>query len=746
GNYYRLGNLEVIGNRVYANLGAGVSVAGPSSLVASNTIYSNAVGIATMEGYFGTSANILNNLVYDQSSIGISAGGNSVTLTNNTLYQNASLGVLVSASQAMLENNIISQSTGHALRVQRSSQFGFRSDYNAFELTGDVRLADWLGMDLSTLEQWRFETGHDSHSLLADPDWVDPDGADNILGWDNGVDYGGDDRLLVGVDSPTIDAGNPLSFHLVEPFPSGERVNLGHTGNTPQATTSQVRLGQFLNPSHLSKLEVGEETLIGIRTSGMTSTSTVLRMDTSVNGIGEWSGDRYSEGGSFWNAGAQPVDVSGVNFPAPSEVYQSYALAGAGYGDRLSYRLPVPDGSYVIRLHLIEYWATPNRLMNIEVNGVVRMVDYSTYVAAGNRIWKAVVLELPVDATSGDGIVLSLVTKNTIYPAILSGLEVVREDVGGSAIPQVDLEFSENNGANWEVLAIGVALDRDGRATFPWTPSQTTSGNHGMLRMRKSSDGELLGESSNFLIAPAGNHFYVNDASIVNDSYTTAIGSDLNSGKSPSAPMRTLSSMLDAYDFGPGDVIHVDAGVYELARTIKIGPEDAGVRIEGPTTGQALLRRLGKMAGAHVIEVMGSQDVVLKNLSITDGEIGILVKGSSQSVRIENVEMYGNDRGVSSEPNSTGLKIMGSKFHDQRIGVELQGSSFQGPSGLMVSGNEFYRNTTGISGLMRSGVIEQNSFYENQQGLSISAIGAIPIEVRENTAFGNTVGLSIGVG
>ncbi len=28
---------------------------------------------------------------------------------------------------------------------------------------------------------------------------------------------------------------------------------------------------------------------------------------------------------------------------------------------------------------------------------------------------------------------------------------------------------------------------------------------------------------------------------------------------------------------------------------------------------------MGKIGGAHVIEVVGSQDVVIKNLSITDG-------------------------------------------------------------------------------------------------------------------------------
>ncbi len=73
-----------------------------------------------------------------------------------------------------------------------------------------------------------------------------------------------------------------------------------------------------------------------------------------------------------------------------------------------------------------------------------------------------------------------------------------------------------------------------------------------MLRMRRSSNGALLGESSNFLIAPAGNQFYVNDVDLANDSYTTAVGSDLNSGKSPASPMRTLSAMLDAYDLGLG--------------------------------------------------------------------------------------------------------------------------------------------------------------------------------------------------
>ena len=41
---------------------------------------------------------------------------------------------------------------------------------------------------------------------------------------------------------------------------------------------------------------------------------------------------------------------------APQEVYQSYVDAGTG--DRVWYRLPLPDGSYTVRLH----FASPNTL------------------------------------------------------------------------------------------------------------------------------------------------------------------------------------------------------------------------------------------------------------------------------------------------------------------------------------------------------------------------------------------------
>ena len=54
----------------------------------------------------------------------------------------------------------------------------------------------------------------------------------------NDCPTGADDNVLIGSGSPTIDAGFPTSVFGNEPQPNGGRINLGHTGNTPQATTS----------------------------------------------------------------------------------------------------------------------------------------------------------------------------------------------------------------------------------------------------------------------------------------------------------------------------------------------------------------------------------------------------------------------------------------------------------------------------------------------------------------------------
>ena len=57
--------------------------------------------------------------------------------------------------------------------------------------------------------------------------------------------------------SPTIDAGSLGDAYVREPTPNGDRVNLGHTGNTALATTSasqfKAKLGKFMRAARAGK-------------------------------------------------------------------------------------------------------------------------------------------------------------------------------------------------------------------------------------------------------------------------------------------------------------------------------------------------------------------------------------------------------------------------------------------------------------------------------------------------------------
>jgi hypothetical protein len=61
--------------------------------------------------------------------------------------------------------------------------------------------------------------------------------------------------------------------------------------------------------------------------------------------------------------------------------------------------------------------------------------------------------------------------------------------------------------------------------------------------------------------------YYVNDAALVGDVFTTAVGNDANLGTSASAPKATVSDVIADYVLGPNDNIYVDAGTYTQSFT-----------------------------------------------------------------------------------------------------------------------------------------------------------------------------------
>ncbi len=150
----------------------------------------------------------------------------------------------------------------------------------------------------------------------------------------------------------------------------------------------------------------------------------------------------------------------------------------------------------------------------------------------------------------------------------------VRTDPGMASIQLVNVSTSE-------VTTIAASTPNDG--DYTWTvPAGLTPGQYrirvtaaaGIAPIRRPRHPVHRGRSTH--------DYYVNDSSLAGDVFTMAIGNNANSGKSPSARWPASQALLTAYDFDPGDVIHVDAGTYNLLSNITIGSQDTGVRIEGP--------------------------------------------------------------------------------------------------------------------------------------------------------------------
>src|SRR5262249_31779320 len=74
--------------------------------------------------------------------------------------------------------------SGYALYVAPDSERGYDSDYNLLRATNEGKIAFWEDTPFNTLADWFYATAQDEHSLTADPQFVDPDGPDNRLGYD----------------------------------------------------------------------------------------------------------------------------------------------------------------------------------------------------------------------------------------------------------------------------------------------------------------------------------------------------------------------------------------------------------------------------------------------------------------------------------------------------------------------------------------------------------------------------------
>jgi parallel beta-helix repeat protein len=203
GIYTTGGGAHIYGNRVYSNLDDGLSL-------------NNLSGTNSGGGY-NYVATVYDNLIYANAQTGIYlTGDQDLTLLNNTIYQLAGdaieFGSANTTYPTTVENNIIWVQAGYDLRLDSGvAAASVVSDYNDLYHTGaNAKVGLLSGTAYSTLAAWQTASSKDAHSTEANPNFVDPTGADAVLGYNNSTAYNGgpDDDFFLLAGSPAIGAGN----------------------------------------------------------------------------------------------------------------------------------------------------------------------------------------------------------------------------------------------------------------------------------------------------------------------------------------------------------------------------------------------------------------------------------------------------------------------------------------------------------------------------------------------------------
>ncbi len=220
------GNATINNNRVYNNSNIGI-LARYLTNANGNVVYSNSIGIQSAVGGYNNSysfsGDLTNNLVYANTNQGIvldhaqANGSDLPQVINNTVYQEVGDAIRIqgSSQNVWLRNNILWVDAGYDLYVASDSQVGFNSDYNLLHKGPAINAyVGYWGGDRSDFTAWQAATLNDANSTTPDPNFIDRDGADNILGYTTsfgGYNGGSDDNFQLSGGSAAIDRADTWS-------------------------------------------------------------------------------------------------------------------------------------------------------------------------------------------------------------------------------------------------------------------------------------------------------------------------------------------------------------------------------------------------------------------------------------------------------------------------------------------------------------------------------------------------------
>jgi parallel beta-helix repeat protein len=753
---------RLFNNRVVGCGGSGIYVAGTDILVQNNRscgngdsglilrstindvriinnhLYSNRYGLRTLQLSSVNSSHFLirNNFIYDnrEESVLLTRTGHPTRSTlnfrNNTLlHDNPSDAIRLQwgATNVKMRNNLIFASQGNALFLSSDSLPGFSSDYTLFALGTNTTVAQIEETVFQELDDWRLQAVQDQHSLIADPQMIDPLGPDGILGYHTNsmTDLSLDNDFHVMPGAPGTDQGDPDSPFHEERIPNGNRVNIGAYGNSQGADQSPAQQIQVLSPNGLNKLIEGVPEEMTWMSAGLAPTSIVLQVSSGGLEVDGWTRDEFNQQ-TFNNIQSNPFGITTiVSHPAPPEIYTRRASMPGGNTEP-NWHIPLATGSYLVRIHFIaSSISQPGRnVLDIALNGqiVETGFDMANHVHAQYQV---VVWSHPVTTSELIGLDITLLTHTGSGPE-LSGYEIWRVDAPPGGVTY-HLEASTDLGTNWVSIATQWPTDLFGQDQYAWSPTPATLDHTALFRVAAESLGITDTSDEGFLISTPGNAYYLNDTNTTDDVYTVAPGDDRNSGRSPLRPMASLASLIDTYDLGPGDTVRVDAGHYPLIRDITIGANDAGTHIIGAAEfgEDSELDRGNRGDDAFAMTLIEANGTTIEGLRFTNAAIAVKIEDSTE-VHVKNCTMDGVGIGVRLEGEALENLLVEDCFI-RRAETGIEGTSWFYPEHVRLANNTVTNCTNGISmGLGNFSVVAGNQVIDSVfYGLKLEAPNAV---------------------
>jgi hypothetical protein len=275
----------------------------------------------------------------------------------------------------------------------------------------------------------------------------------------------------------------------------------------------------------------------------------------------------------------------------------------------------------------------------------------------------------------------------------------------------VRLEVSVDGGLTWTNVATNLQAQA---GSFAWNTTNYPSSPAALLRVSSEQEPGVVSTSVDyFAIRNTPLVFYVNDASVTGDVYTSAAGLSTNLGVSSLAPLDSLQSVLSRWNLAAGDTVYVDTGIYTNDSDIYFDQRDAGgfsnivkVTILGSTNYPAGGSQLRRTSG-NGIHVVGAGGLVFKDFRISGAATGIRLS-STEGIDFERIEVNSNVTGYAIE-NSANISFTRCVARNSSsLGIGLSGASnvrwlngviWSTPAGIQLSGSQQISVSNTVFGL-----------------------------------------------